>query len=135
MPAMPTTDTRTYATGKRKTAIARVWLKAGSGTVVVNGKPVDDYFERETSRMVLRQALELIEAQDQFDVWATCSGGGKSAQAEAVRHGIARALIALDPEKRSAVKRAGFLTRDARKKERKKYGQRGARARFQFSKR
>jgi small subunit ribosomal protein S9 len=128
-------DQRTYATGKRKTAIARVWLKAGSGTVVVNGKPVDDYFERETSRMVLRQALELIEAQDQFDVWATCSGGGKSAQAEAVRHGIARALIALDPEKRSAVKRAGFLTRDARKKERKKYGQPGARKRFQYSKR
>jgi small subunit ribosomal protein S9 len=85
--------------------------------------------------MVLRQALELIEAQDQFDVWATCKGGGKSAQAEAMRHGIARALIALDPEKRGAVKRAGFLTRDARKKERKKYGQPGARKRFQYSKR
>jgi small subunit ribosomal protein S9 len=128
-------DNRVYATGKRKTAIARIWLKAGSGTIVVNGLPVDDYFERETSRMVLRQALELIEAQDQFDVWATCSGGGKSAQAEAMRHGIARALIALDPEKRGAVKRAGFLTRDARKKERKKYGQPGARKRFQYSKR
>jgi small subunit ribosomal protein S9 len=133
--ASTATDSRMYATGKRKTAIARVWLKAGSGAVVVNGRPVDDYFERETSRMVLRQALELIEAQDQFDVWATCSGGGKSAQAEAVRHGIARALIALDPEKRPAVKRAGFLTRDARKKERKKYGQPGARKRFQYSKR
>jgi len=129
------TDTRTYATGKRKTAIERIWLKAGSGTIVVNGLPVDQYFERETSRMVLRQALELIEAQDQFDVWATCSGGGKSAQAEAMRHGIARALITLDPEKRGAVKRAGFLTRDARKKERKKYGQPGARKRFQYSKR
>jgi small subunit ribosomal protein S9 len=128
-------DTRTYATGKRKTAIARVWLKAGSGAIVVNGLPVDDYFERETSRMVLRQALELIEAQDQFDVWATCSGGGKASQAEAMRHGIARALITLDPEKRGAVKRAGFLTRDARKKERKKYGQPGARKRFQYSKR
>ena len=128
-------DTRTYATGKRKTAIARVWLKAGSGAIVVNGRPVDDYFERETSRMVLRQALELIEAQDQFDVWATCSGGGKASQAEAMRHGIARALITLDPEKRGAVKRAGFLTRDARKKERKKYGQPGARKRFQYSKR
>jgi small subunit ribosomal protein S9 len=126
---------RTYATGKRKTAVARVWLKPGSGTVVVNGIPVEQYFERETSRMVLRQALELIEAQDQFDVWATCAGGGKSAQAEAMRHGIARALIALDPEKRGAVKRAGFLTRDARKKERKKYGQPGARRRFQYSKR
>ena len=132
---MPTADTRTYATGKRKTAIARIWLKPGTGTIVVNGKPVDDYFERETSRMVLRQPFELIEAQDQFDVWATCSGGGKSAQAEAMRHGISRALIAHDPEKRGAVKRAGFLTRDARKKERKKYGQPGARKRFQYSKR
>jgi small subunit ribosomal protein S9 len=132
---MPTVDTRTYATGKRKTAIARVWLKAGNGTIVVNNLPVDQYFERETSRMVLRQALELIEAQDQFDVWATCTGGGKASQAEAMRHGIARALITLDPEKRGAVKRAGFLTRDARKKERKKYGQPGARKRFQYSKR
>ncbi|MGH7271910.1 MAG: 30S ribosomal protein S9 [Polyangiaceae bacterium] len=132
---MPTVDPRTYATGKRKTAIARVWLKAGSGTIVVNGMPVDTYFERETSRMVLRQALELLEVQDQFDVWATCTGGGKSAQAEAMRHGIARALTKSDPEKRTAVKRAGFLTRDARKKERKKYGQPGARKRFQYSKR
>jgi small subunit ribosomal protein S9 len=132
---MVTADTRTYATGKRKTAIARVWLKTGSGNIVVNGRPVDEYFERETSRMVLRQALELIEAQDQFDITATCHGGGKSAQAEAMRHGISRALITLDPEKRSVVKRAGFLTRDARKKERKKYGQPGARKRFQYSKR
>ncbi len=132
---MATVDSRTYATGKRKTAIARVWLKAGSGNIVVNGRPVDEYFERETSRMVLRQALELIEAQDQFDITATCHGGGKSAQAEAMRHGISRALITLDPEKRSVVKRAGFLTRDARKKERKKYGQPGARKRFQYSKR
>jgi len=132
---MATVDSRTYATGKRKTAIARVWLKAGTGTIVVNDLPIDQYFERETSRMVLRQPLELIEAQDQFDVWATCTGGGKASQAEAMRHGIARALIALDPEKRGAVKRAGFLTRDARKKERKKYGQPGARKRFQYSKR
>jgi len=133
--ATSTAGNRTYATGKRKTAIARVWLKAGSGVIVVNGMPCDDYFERETSRMVLRQALELIEAQDQFDVWATCTGGGKNAQAEAMRHGISRALCILDPEKRPAVKRAGFLTRDARKKERKKYGQPGARKRFQYSKR
>ena len=132
---MPTADSRTYATGKRKTAIARIWLKQGTGNIVVNGRPVDEYFERETSRMVLRQAFELIEAPDQFDVWATCKGGGKSAQAEAMRHGISRALIALDAEKRSVVKRAGFLTRDARKKERKKYGQPGARKRFQYSKR
>ncbi len=133
--ATASADSRTYATGKRKTAIARIWLKTGNGTIVVNGMPVDQYFERETSRMILRQALELIEAQDQFDVFATCIGGGKSAQAEAMRHGIARALITLDPEKRSAQKRAGFLTRDARKKERKKYGQPGARKRFQYSKR
>ncbi len=133
--ATASTDNRTYATGKRKTAIARIWLKPGSGTIVVNGLPCDEYFERETSRMVLRQALELIEAQDQFDVWATCNGGGKNAQAEAMRHGISRALCILDAEKRPALKRAGFLTRDARKKERKKYGQPGARKRFQYSKR
>jgi len=132
---MATADTRTYATGKRKTAIARVWIKAGTGTVSVNGKSADEYFERETSRMIMRQALELIEAVDQFDVTATVQGGGHSAQAEAMRHGISRALITLDPEKRPALKRAGFLTRDARKKERKKYGQPGARKRFQYSKR
>ncbi len=131
---MATTES-TYATGKRKNAIARIWLKAGSGTIVVNGKPADDYFERDTSRMILRQALELIEAIEQFDVTATCHGGGKSAQADAMRHGIARALVTLDPERRSVLKRAGFLTRDARKKERKKYGQAGARKRFQYSKR
>jgi small subunit ribosomal protein S9 len=132
---MATAENRTYATGKRKTAIARVWIKAGSGAIVVNGKSPDEYFERETSRMIMRQALELIEAVDQFDVTATVHGGGHSAQAEAMRHGISRALCALDPEKRSVLKRAGFLTRDARKKERKKYGQPGARKRFQYSKR
>lgn len=129
------TTNRTYATGKRKTAIARVWLSSGTGQVTVNDRPADEYFERETSIMVMKQALELIEATDQFDVWATVRGGGHSAQAEAMRHGISRALITMDPEKRSVLKRAGFLTRDARKKERKKYGQRGARARFQYSKR
>jgi small subunit ribosomal protein S9 len=133
---MATTETnKTYATGKRKTAIARVWVAPGSGKVVVNDKPADEYFERETSRMIMRQALELIEVVEQYDVWATVEGGGHSAQAEAMRHGIARALIAIDPERRSAIKRAGFLTRDARKKERKKYGQPGARKRFQYSKR
>ncbi len=132
---MATADTRTYATGKRKTAIARVWIKAGTGLVSVNGKTAEEYFERETSRMIMRQALELIEAVDQFDVLATVQGGGHSAQAEAMRHGISRALITLDPEKRPVLKRAGFLTRDARKKERKKYGQPGARKRFQYSKR
>jgi small subunit ribosomal protein S9 len=132
---MATAETRTYATGKRKTAIARVWIKAGTGAVSVNGKTAEEYFERETSRMIMRQALELIEAVDQFDVFATVQGGGHSAQAEAMRHGISRALITLDPEKRPVLKRAGFLTRDARKKERKKYGQPGARKRFQYSKR
>jgi small subunit ribosomal protein S9 len=129
------TDKRTYATGKRKTAIARVWLKPGTGVMTVNGLEADTYFERQTSRMIARQSLELVESLDQFDVWATVQGGGKSAQAEAMRHGISRALCIVDPEKRSPLKRAGFMTRDARKKERKKYGQPGARKRFQYSKR
>lgn len=130
-----TTSPRTYSTGKRKTAVARVWLTPGTGQVTVNDQPADTYFERETSRMVLRQSLELLEVADQYDVWATVAGGGKSAQAEAMRHGIARALILEDAERRRPLKRAGFLTRDARKKERKKYGRPGARKRFQFSKR
>jgi small subunit ribosomal protein S9 len=132
---MATTDTRTYATGKRKTAIARIWVGPGTGGMTVNGKPADEYFERETSRMIARQSLNLIEQLDQFDVVATVHGGGHSAQAEAMRHGISRALCVIDPEKRTVLKRAGFLTRDARKKERKKYGQPGARKRFQYSKR
>ena len=124
-----------YATGKRKTAVARIWLKSGNGQITVNRKSADTYFERETSRMIMRQPLELIEALEQYDVVATVAGGGHSAQAEAMRHGIARALVAADGERRSPLKRAGFLTRDARKKERKKYGQAGARKRFQYSKR
>ncbi len=132
---MSTTNNRTYATGKRKTAIARIWLKPGTGQVIVNEKPADEYFERETSRMILRQPLELLEQLEAFDIWATVRGGGHSAQAEAMRHGISRALVEIDPEKRTILKRAGFLTRDARKKERKKYGQPGARKRFQYSKR
>jgi small subunit ribosomal protein S9 len=115
--------------------VARIWLKSGSGDVSVNQQPSDAYFERETTRMIARQSLELLELRDAFDVVATVRGGGKSSQAEAVRHGIARALIALDPERRRALKRAGYLTRDDRKKERKKYGQPGARKRFQYSKR
>jgi small subunit ribosomal protein S9 len=129
------TASATYATGKRKTAIARCWIKPGTGVISVNGVPADDYFERETSRMIMRQSLEIIEAIEQFDVTATVKGGGHSAQAEAMRHGISRALCVIDPEKRTVLKRAGFLTRDARKKERKKYGQPGARKRFQYSKR
>ena len=128
-------EAKIYATGKRKTAVARVWIAPGTGLCTINGRPSDDYFVRETNRMIMRQSLELLEVADQFDVTATVAGGGHSAQAEAVRHGVARALIEGDPERRSSLKRAGFLTRDARKKERKKYGQPGARKRFQYSKR
>ncbi len=129
-------STAVYATGKRKTAIARVWLsREGDGTITVNGKPVDLYFERATSRMVVRQSLEVLELLEKYNARATVVGGGHSAQAEAMRHGIARALASEDPERRHALKRAGFLTRDDRKKERKKYGQPGARKRFQYSKR
>lgn len=124
-----------YATGKRKTAVARVWIRPGSGTVTVNGQSIDIYFERETSRMVVRQGLELLELADKYDVVATVKGGGHNAQAAAMRHGIARALTAEDLERRAPLKRAGYLTRDDRKKERKKYGQAGARKRFQYSKR
>jgi len=131
---MPETNS-VYATGKRKTAVARIWLAPGSGKLVVNGKDADTYFERETSRMIARQSLELLELTDKFDISATVAGGGHSAQAEAMRHAIARALSSADPERRRALKRAGYLTRDARKKERKKYGQAGARKRFQYSKR
>jgi small subunit ribosomal protein S9 len=128
--------TAQYATGKRKTAIARVWLSPnGDGTITVNGKPVDEYFERATSRMVVRQSLEALELNDKYSARATVSGGGHSAQAEAMRHGIARALLAEDPERRRTLKKGGFLTRDSRQKERKKYGQPGARKRFQYSKR
>ena len=128
-------ETRIYATGKRKTAVARVWIKPGTGTIRVNSVPADEYFERETSRMVMRQSLEVIEVIEKYDVDATVAGGGHSAQAEAMRHGIARALILVDAERRPKLKAAGFLTRDDRKKERKKYGQPGARKRFQYSKR
>jgi small subunit ribosomal protein S9 len=123
------------ATGKRKRAIARIWLMAGTGQLTVNGRSVDEYFERETTRMIVRQSLELLEVGDKYDVRATVSGGGHSAQAEAMRHGIARALISEDPERRRVLKKAGYLTRDDRKKERKKPGQPGARKRFQYSKR
>ena len=132
---MATAETRTYSTGKRKTAIARVWIKAGTGAVSVNGKTAEEYFERETSRMIMRQALELIEAVDQFDVTATVHGGGHSAQAEAMRHGISRALTLYEPDLRGILKVAGFLTRDSRVVERKKYGKAKARRSFQFSKR
>ncbi len=123
------------ATGKRKTAVAQVRLNYGSGRVVVNGKPMSDYFPREVLLMRINAAFEAVNALEKFDVEARVRGGGPSGQADAVRHGIARALEKIDPDSRAALKRKGFLTRDARKKERKKYGQKGARARFQFSKR
>ena len=127
--------TRYYATGKRKRAVARCWLMEGNGSITINRRPVDEFFPRETDTMVLRQPLALTGTADQFDVMVTVRGGGTTGQAGAVRHGIARALLEFNPELRQTLKRAGFLTRDPRKKERKKYGQKGARARFQYSKR
>ena len=123
------------ATGKRKTAIARVRLGFGSGTITVNGRTLEDYFPREASRMIIQQPFEVVNGAGRYDIAATVSGGGLSGQADALRHGISRALQKLDETHRAPLKRNGFLTRDARKKERKKYGQKGARARYQFSKR
>lgn len=124
-----------YATGRRKEATARVWLKAGTGAVTVNGRDINNYFGRETSKMVLFQPLEILEQKGKVDLTVNVKGGGLSGQAGAIRHGIARALCAFNPEFRPMLKKAGFLTRDARAVERKKYGQPGARRRFQFSKR
>ena len=125
-----------YATGKRKSAIARIWLRRGKGRFAVNRQTLDDYFNRETQRMVVKQPMRLTKSLNDFDVVATVKGGGKSAQSDAVKHGISKALALFNEEEfRSVLKKAGFLTRDSRIKERKKYGQRGARARFQFSKR
>jgi len=125
-----------YSTGRRKEAVARVWLSYGTGKVSINSRSLEEYFGRETSRMVFRQALELTETIGKFDVHVTVCGGGLSGQAAAIRHGISRCLCKVDaPAYRPALKKNGYLTRDARAKERKKYGQRGARARFQFSKR
>ena len=123
------------STGKRKTAIARVRLQLGAGNITVNGRILEDYFPREASRMVINQPLEVVNGVGRYDISAHVGGGGLSGQADALRHGIARALEKFDETLRAPLKKKGFLTRDARKKERKKYGQRGARARFQFSKR
>jgi small subunit ribosomal protein S9 len=128
-------DDRHYATGKRKNAIARVWLTVGSGKIVVNERPLDEYFGRQTSRMVLMQPFELTQTLGRFDIVTNVHGGGLSGQAGAIKHGISKALLSVDPGFRSILKSAGFLTRDSRVKERKKYGKRGARASFQFSKR
>jgi small subunit ribosomal protein S9 len=129
------TEERYYATGKRKTTVARVWLKAGQGTIEVNKRAFDNYFSRETLRMSILQPFELTKTVGQFDVYVNVKGGGMSGQAGAVRHGISKALLTYNEKFRDVLKRAGFITRDPRIKERKKYGQRGARARFQYSKR
>lgn len=124
-----------YATGRRKRAIARVWLMPGTGKVQINRRDIDDYFGRATSKMILRQPLELTETVGRYDLYVNVGGGGLSGQADAIQLGVTRALMQLNPTFRPALKRAGYVTRDPRSKERKKYGQRGARARYQFSKR
>jgi small subunit ribosomal protein S9 len=124
-----------YATGRRKTAVARVWMTPGSGVVTINKRDIENYFGRPTSKMVLRQPLEATETVGRYDITVNVRGGGLSGQAEAIRHGITRALMLISPAFRPVLKKSGFVTRDDRKKERKKYGQRGARARFQYSKR
>ena len=124
-----------YGTGRRKRATARTRLYPGSGQIIVNNRPFEEYFPRKTLQMIIRQPLGLTKMLDRFDIKVTVAGGGVSGQAEAVRHGISRALLTVDEGLRGLLKRAGFLTRDAREKERKKYGLRSARARFQYSKR
>ncbi len=126
---------RAYATGKRKNAVARVWIKPGSGKVVVNGKTMPEYFARPVLQMILRQPFTVAGVEGQFDVHATVAGGGLSGQAGAVKHGISKALQLYEPSLRGALKAAGFLTRDSRVVERKKYGKAKARKSFQFSKR
>jgi len=127
--------TKYYGTGKRKSSIARVWLTPGTGVITVNTKTIDAYFGRETSKMVIRQPLELTENIDKFDIYVTVRGGGDSGQAGAIKHGITKALLEVDATYRATLKSAGFITRDSRVKERKKYGKKAARASFQFSKR
>ncbi len=124
-----------YGTGKRKTSVSRTRLYKGTGSITVNGRELGDYFPRATLQMIIRQPLRLTKTIEKFNIACRVTGGGLSGQAQAVRHGISRALLEFDPELRGVLKRAGFLTRDSRVKERKKYGQRAARARFQYSKR
>lgn len=124
-----------YATGKRKTAIARTWIKPGSGEITINNRPVENYFPIEATREEMIQPFKITNTLGSYDVRATVVGGGVAGQASAVRHGITRALVSVNPDFRLTLKKAGFIKRDPRVKERKKYGQKGARARFQFSKR
>ncbi|MBW2721434.1 MAG: 30S ribosomal protein S9 [Deltaproteobacteria bacterium] len=128
-------EERYYATGRRKTSVARVWLTPGEGSVTINKRSIDDYLKRETAKMIIRQPLELTETLGKFDIYVNVRGGGISGQAGAIKHGISRALLVVNPDFRPLLKKSGFLTRDSRVKERKKYGQPGARKRFQYSKR
>ena len=127
--------TNQISTGRRKEAVARVWIKPGNGTVQINRRTIDDYFGRETLKMVIRQPLEVTETLAKYDIMVNVRGGGLSGQAGAIRHGITRALMRASPELRPVLKKNGFVTRDPRRVERKKYGRPGARKRFQFSKR
>ncbi len=129
------TENQFYSTGRRKTSVARVYLKPGKGSILINKKDADEYLMRETLKMVIMQPFELTGTTGQFDVSINVKGGGISGQAGAIKHGISRALLKVSDDYRKPLKKAGYLTRDAREVERKKYGQRGARARFQFSKR
>lgn len=128
-------ETQFYGTGRRKTSVARVWLKPGDGTITVNGRSIEEYLPRKTLQMIIRQPFEATNTAGRYNVVATVEGSGQNGQAGALRHGIARALLNSDETLKETLRRNGFLTRDDRKKERKKYGQKGARARFQFSKR
>jgi small subunit ribosomal protein S9 len=128
-------ETQHYGTGRRKTAKARIFLRPGSGDIEVNGRSLEDYLSSDVLKMIVKQPLLLTETSEKFDIYATVVGGGASGQAGALRHGISRALVEYNGELRERLKAEGFLTRDPRKKERKKYGQKGARARYQFSKR
>ena len=130
-----TAENKWYATGKRKTSVARVWMTPGDGHIQINKRPIDEYFGRETLTMMVHQPLKLTGAMGQFNFYILTDGGGIAGQAGAIRHGISKVLQEFNPDLRPPLKRAGFLTRDARKKERKKYGQKGARARYQYSKR
>ena len=129
------TVSRFYATGKRKNSIARVWMMPGNGKITINEKSIDQYFGRDVLKMIIRQPFEVTGTIDKYDVRVSVLGGGNSGQAGAIRHGISKALLTIDEESRGKLRKEGLLTRDPRAKERKKYGQKGARARFQFSKR
>jgi len=124
-----------HAVGKRRSAIARVWVKPGRGIITVNRKPIDEYIKRETDKLIIRQPFELTDTLDKYDISVNVRGGGISGQAGAIRHGVTRILVSINPEFRPTLKKADLLTRDSRVKERKKYGLRGSRARFQYSKR